>query len=149
MIDAIAELFRKTLFGIGFGRLPADMREELEAEGLRLCDEGVHMVLRFWKYRSKGIYFGNKRHGWIGYVAATDTRLVCSGYSHDRFDLSLDPSKVDLLEVEAVGPRYLRIRFQAEDFHPERRGKVECRYETAGAKRFAEHVRERMRGGDA
>lgn len=124
---------------IGLGKMPRVLREEAQSEGLRLLDESVAVIIRYRKYRSRGTYFGNKRHGWTGFVALTDRRIMCSGYSSDYFSLELTPANARLLDVSA-DPDELRLGFEASDFYQERKGRVDARYRTPKARVFAEHI---------
>ena len=119
-------------------RVPSALREELGREGLLLLDPCVRFVLNYRKYKSPRARFGRKRHGWTGFVALTERRLVGSGYSRDFISIQLDKIRPDNLKFENRDDSCLWLSLDVSEFATDRAGSVECRYYTAQARRFVE-----------
>ena len=134
----------KSLFyrWFGFGTVPKALRAELEAEGLVLCDEGLRTVIVYKKYKSPHAYFGWKRHGWVGFVALTEQRLVSSGYLQDDMNLPFEKMQPETLEYGLQGPECLWLKFEAADFHTDRRGSITCRIHTPMAMQFVDRLQQ-------
>ena len=99
------------------------------------------MVIKYRKYRSRGIYFGRARHGWIGFVALTDQRVVCAGDKSEIFSLAFDRATRGRLRVEAEPKGCLLLAFDAADFYDDRKGTVEARYYVRNPVMYEQRIR--------
>jgi hypothetical protein len=110
------------------GGIPADLRAELEAEGLVLLEERLPASIIYRHYQVPGQRPTSGHQSAITSIALTRRRLVVRGTSGVTLDA--DPRKVRA-EVEESGA--LLLAYEAADLSPIREGTVEMRFDTPRA----------------
>ncbi|MEV6275855.1 hypothetical protein [Nocardia sp. NPDC051832] len=120
------------------GRLPAELRSELEAEGVLVLAEELPGTLTLRNYRAPWRYTSASKETVTGAVGVTDKRLVVWAQGRSVLDVPRLAGQVAKLEVAAEGADTIFFGFAAEDFHADRSGRVEFRFCTIEAARIAE-----------
>ena len=119
-------LFR--IFGVG--KIPAQRRAELEAEGIVVLEEGLGGRVSYRRYRAPGKRYGRRTEGIVVSVALTSQRLVAFRWSKPIIDLPFDHPAFSKLSCKVENEDALRLSFEAEDFHDDRSGTINCRFST-------------------
>jgi hypothetical protein len=123
----------------GWGRLPADLRAEMEREDLRFCEEGAPASLTLRNYRAPGRFVVWRRQGGSGAIAVSAKRLVLAFYRRSIVHLRFDDSRFDALEITRTA-RGLEIAFDVERLDETRSGRVVCRLRTDRADEYLEWI---------
>ena len=120
----------------GLGRLPKAVRAALDAEGIRVLEEGIRVSVTYRDFRAPGKRFTRKWRVSSGAVAVTTKRLVATAGRIRLVNVALDDPRLRRLDIGVERPGCLRIAFDPSDFNPRQSGRIECRLFTAKA----EHV---------
>ncbi len=126
--------FRRLLGSLA-GKVPDDLRTQLQTEGLILCEEGIRVGLRFKKYKAPRQRFTGIKNI-AGYGALTQVRLVAKGYSRYHNDIPLASITSRNLEYGLRKGNCFYFAFEASDFYDDRSGRVEVRLFTPKAEEF-------------
>jgi len=114
---------------LGLGRLPARLREELEAESpILLLAEGIAETAIFSHFRSPGAYCHRKRTLFIGFFVLSETGLMVKAGAYDQINVHLlydDPQFRNI--AFTATPRVLSLSFDASVHSPETSGHIEVR----------------------
>jgi hypothetical protein len=110
------------------GSLRADLRAELEAEGLRLLEERLEGEATYRGYVALGQRPASGHHRTVAALALTPRRLVLRGTQGVQLDAPPGPVAAT---VEAPG--VLLLAYEAGDVYPARSGRVELRLRTPRA----------------
>jgi hypothetical protein len=111
-------------------RIPADLRAELEAEGIELIEEGIKTSILYRGYTVPGQRPRSGHQNANTSLALSGRRLVMRGTLGTRLDVARDD---DWLEVSLEPPDRLRLAYDAEAALPGRSGEVELTFETPRA----------------
>ena len=114
----------------GRGRLPGDLRAELEAEGIELLEEGMRTSILYRGYMVPGQRPRSGHQNATTSLAVSRERLVVRGTLGVRLDA---PPSADWLEISLPAPDRLRIAYDAAAAQPGREGDVEMTFETPRA----------------
>ncbi len=114
---------------LGLGRLPARLREELEAESpLLVVAEGITEIAVFKKFRSPVAYCRRKYTLFIGFFVLSETRLIVKAGLHNTINVNMrydDPQFQNI--VFAATPTLLSLTFDASVQSPKMSGQIEVR----------------------
>lgn len=110
--------------------------EEARAEGIELHVRKLWASLAYDNYRAPGQRFNGKRLLSSGGVLVTTQRVVLWAGGVRHLDLARTALPSPALGVRADHGR-LEVAFAAEDFHPDRSGRVRIRLRTPEAGRIA------------
>jgi len=116
--------------------LPRALRVTLDAEGIRVLDEGIRVSVTYRSFRAPGKRFGRKRRISTGAVAISTKRLVATAGHIRLVNVALDDPRFRNLDIGVEHPGCLRIAFDPSDFNPNQSGRIECRFFTSKA----EHI---------
>jgi hypothetical protein len=119
------------------GRIPADLRAELEREGLDLLEERLRTSVVYRDYEVPGQRITSGHQSALAAIALTRRRLVVRGTQSLRLDAA--PGIVRA-EVEETGR--LLLAYEASDVSPSRSGSIEMRFETPRAAEIRGRLRE-------
>lgn len=112
------------------GRLPAEVRQQMESEGEMLyLAEGIAETAIFRNFRAPGYYSTCKRMGFIGYFALSGRRIVARARCYNKIDVNIafdDPKFKSLLFK--VTPRYLSLTFDPSIQMAKASGQMEIRF---------------------
>ena len=125
-------LFR--LFGIG--GIPGKFRPALDAEGIRVVDEGMSGRMISRNLRGPGKRAVYRSEGFSGSLAVTEKRILCFTYGKRQINLSTDDPKVSGLKVNVPGENTLSISFESGLFREGWSGGIEYRFNTDKAFQF-------------
>ena len=120
----------------GAGKIPTARRAALEAEGIVILEEGLGGRVSYRRYRAPGKRYGRRTEGIVGSVALTSKRLVAFRWSKPIIDVPFDHPAFKKLSCKVENEDTLRLSFEAEDFHDDRSGTINCRYSTDRANTF-------------
>lgn len=117
---------------LGDGGLPADLRAELEAEGVVKIEESLSGSVTYRRYRAPGTRSSYRKVGTVFALAITRRRVVVLDGGERWVDVAWNDPHASALRVtvDAVG---LRLAFRAEAFHDDRSGDVELFLRTPDA----------------
>ena len=125
-------LFR--LFGIG--GIPGKFRPALDAEGIRVVDEGMSGRMISRNVRGPGKWSVQRSEGFSGSLVVTEKRILCFTYGKRQINLSTDDPKVSELCVNLPGENTLSISFESGLFREGWSGRIEYRFNTDKAFQF-------------
>jgi hypothetical protein len=114
----------------GRGRLPDDLRAELEAEGLELLEEGISVSVIYRGYVALGQRPRSGHQSVRASLALTPRRLVVRGTLGTKLDVAHGD---DWLRLELGASDRLLLAYDAADAQPGRAGEVEMTFETPRA----------------
>jgi hypothetical protein len=112
------------------GRLPDELRAELEAEGIVLLEERLRATILFRAYVVPGQRARSGHQSALVSLALTERRLVVHGTGNARLEA---PRGAGWLRVELRVVDRLSLAYDAEAAQPNRSGEVEIELETPRA----------------
>jgi hypothetical protein len=112
------------------GRLPEDLRAELEVEGLVLVEERLRTSVIFRGYEALGQRPRSGHQSALASIALTERRLVVHGTGATHLEV---PRESDWLKAELPAPDRLKLSYDAAAAYPQRSGDVELELETPRA----------------
>jgi hypothetical protein len=119
---------------LGSGRLPADLRTSLRAEGVVLLEEGLPGTVTYISYRSPRHHSTWRKVAFTGAVAVTGQRLVVAASRGGKpIDVPLADPRRDAVKVSADGPDKVLFSVDPSAFDPRTSGTVEVRLRTERA----------------
>jgi len=124
---------------LGDGRLPADYRGQLSAEGFLLVEEDLGGTLTYRNYRAPGRRANLDKLAISGAIAVTRQRVVIwlsggrPGLGGKHMDVPLDDPRLRGIEVTADGTEKVRLAYDPHQFNPDTSGRVEVRLKTPKA----------------
>jgi hypothetical protein len=124
---------------LGDAHLPADLRAQLESEGLLLVEEDLGGSVTFRDYRAPGRRSSLEKVATGGSIAITRRRIViflAGGKPNLRgkhMDVPLDDPRIRTVEVTADGPDKVCVAYDPSQFNPATSGRVEVRLKTPKA----------------
>ena len=131
-------LVRKRAWFLHLGRMSADMKTQLAAEGnILYSEESICQTVRFNNFRAPGFYRSSGIKGFLpGYFVLTECRVIAKARFFSKIDLNMY-NKVDFnlrfdepafKEVVFLAtPKYLSIKYDPSTQIPEASGKLEVR----------------------
>lgn len=117
--------------GAGPGHLPAELREQLTAEGLLAEDLAGSMIYR--RYRAPGQRIYRRKTGIRGTVAVSHRRLLIWAAGAMRVDMPFVHPLWHAIEVSADGRDRLRVTIDVGAFDHDRSGWIVLRLQTGEA----------------
>jgi hypothetical protein len=133
---------RKSIFYrlFGLGKFPKSMVPILESEGMVLEEQGVSGSVTFRRFRAPCRFYSYRKSSFIGSLVITSQRFAAFAFSKPLINLSLEKAKLGLLTLSVPKRNHFLVKFDAEDFHDDWRGKIECRFSTELAALFLERL---------
>lgn len=122
----------------GSGRLPAELRAELEEDEPVLLEEGLAGSITLRHYRAPGKRASWKKRAISGAIAVTRHRLVVWAGGERHIDIPLADPRRSAIDVVAETPERVCFAYDAGAFDDRRAGQVEVRLRTPQAARIAE-----------
>jgi hypothetical protein len=110
------------------GTMPADVRAELEPEGIELLEERLEGLVIYRNYIMPGQRPRGGDQSITAALALTPKRLVVRGTLN--FTLDAPPG---LVQSEVIEPGRLELKYEAADLYPTRAGSVDIVLETPRA----------------
>ena len=114
----------------GRGRLPDELRGQLEAEGVVVLQERLRASIIFRGYLVPGQRPRSGHQSALASLAASERRLVVHGTGNTRLEV---PRGAGWLQVGLRAPDRLTLAYDAEAVQPNRSGEVELELETPRA----------------
>lgn len=136
----MAKSFLYRIFKLG--RIPRQLANQLEGEGIQLLDEGLKGSVTYRNFRAPGKYFGWRRLGCIASIVLATTRLVGLRNSRIIIDLPLTDPRIGDMRFLLEKNDILVISFGAGLFQQDWSGDIEYRFRTDQAKLFLEKLLE-------
>ena len=124
----------------GWGSVPRKLRPALEAEGIRLLEEGLPGRFVTRRLKAPGRRYRFRREGFSGCIAVTGTRLLLCSYRKLQVNIGLDDPRLRSLHVTTAHPGWLTIWFESARFHDDWRGVIEFRLKTANAAQIKQEL---------
>jgi len=120
------------------GGIPRKLRPLLEAEGLRVADEGLSGRLVMGRVRGPGRRHYGRVEGFSGFLVVTGKRVMAYSYAKRQINIGLDDPRLAEIYVRLTSPEWLAISFEASTFREGWSGVMEFRFRTDKAPRFHE-----------
>jgi len=124
------------LFGIG--KIPDQLKAQLESEGIRLQDVGIPGSVTYRNFHRPGRYSSWRRTWNTASLAITQTRLVALVYSRTAIDVPFADRRFRDLTFTMEKADTLQVMFNASLFHDDWSGEIEYRFNTPQAQEFLE-----------
>jgi hypothetical protein len=126
----------------GLGKIPADLKSQLEAEGIVLQDEGISGAIIYKNFRSPTRYSSWRWSGFVGSLIVTNSRVVGVVYNRPASDILFTDPRLESINISVEGGQ-LRLAFDASLFRSDWSGQIEYRYNTPDAQAFADAITSR------
>ncbi|MBL7491136.1 hypothetical protein I6A60_27410 [Frankia sp. AgB1.9] len=123
---------------LGTGRLPADLRATLGAEGISFLAEGLAGSVTYRNYRAPGQRSSWRKEAVSGAIAVSSRRLVVWAGRGKHIDVPLSGPLLATLGITSEAPDRVRFGYDAGRFSSTRSGTVEVSLRTPQATRVAE-----------
>ena len=121
----------------GPGHLPAEVRDQLTAEGLRVLTEDLAGSMTYRRYRAPGQRIHRRTIGIRGAVAVSQRRLLVWAAGAKRVDMPFVNPLWDAVEVSVDHEDWLHITIDVGAFHHDRSGRIAWRLHTREATTIA------------
>ncbi len=119
----------KFVWLLHLGRMPADVKTQLAAEGSVLyVEESICQTAIIHHFRAPGFYIWHGRKVFIGYFVLTECRFMVKAGFYNKIDLNLcfdEPAFKNV--VFLATPKYLSATFDPSSQIPGASGKIEVR----------------------
>ena len=117
----------------GWGSLPRKLRPALEAEGIRLLEEGLPGRFVTRRLKAPGRRYRFRREGFSGCIVLTGKRLLLCSYRKLQINIGPEDPRLRSLHVTTAHPGWLTIWFESARFHDDWKGVIEFRLKTPNA----------------
>ena len=136
----------KTLFYrlFGTGKMPWELRSQLQLEGLALFDEGIKGSVTYLDFRRPGKYSGWRRQWFSACIALTNQRIVGLQYAKPIINVPLADPRLKQMQFSAENAETLLVRFDPALFHNDWSGTIEYRFRTEYATNFIEGLQKHL-----
>jgi hypothetical protein len=124
----------------GAGKIPAQWRATIEAEGIVLFDEGIAGTVTYRDFRSPGRRASWKKSAFSGAIALTGIRLLALQFSSPVINVPLDDDRLRQMQFSVEGDDRILIGFNANLFHDDWSGTLEYRFRTPQAATFLQSL---------
>ncbi|NJN95083.1 MAG: hypothetical protein HC875_13755 [Anaerolineales bacterium] len=131
---------------LGRGKLPADVRPTLEAEGIHFLEEGLWGTITYHNYRAPGRYSAWRKRAFVGALVLTSKRVMACWGRERLLDITFDHPLLAAVKFSLEKPDCLLAAYDAARFHTDRSGQVEVRFSTPQAGRIMELLRPHLKG---
>jgi hypothetical protein len=118
------------------GRISPRWRDGLEAEGIRVLDEGIRCTITYRNYRAPGRYFAWRRSMGSGAIVLTHKRFLLFYYRWLVLDVELADPQLERIGISSSAPDALVLAFDASDLDRQRSGSITIRLRTSEAPGF-------------
>jgi hypothetical protein len=126
------------LFGVG--KIPWQLRSQLQLERVVLLDEGIAGSVTFLDFRAPGRYSNWRKQWFSGAIALTEVRLVAQQYSNRAIDVPLTDERLRRMKFSVEAGSTLVVAFDASLFHQDWSGTIEYRFRTEMAQAFLDKL---------
>lgn len=126
---------------LGRGKLPADVRPTLEAEGIHFLEEGLWGTITYRNYRAPRRYSAWRKQAFVGALVLTSKRVMACWGREWLLHITFDHPLLAAVNFSLEKPDCLLAAYDAARFHTDRSGQVEVRFSTPQAGRIMELLR--------
>jgi hypothetical protein len=126
------------------GRIPEQLKAQMEAEGIVLQDEGFSGSTTYRNFHRPGQTSGWRRVWYTAALTITQTRLVGLAFSSPIIDAPFTDERTHRFNVSPEKPDTLLIAFDASLFHDDWSGSIEYRFRTSQAQAFLDALKVRI-----
>lgn len=116
------------------------MKPILQSEGNVLMDEGLKGSVTLRKFRAPGRFHSYKKTGFAGSIVITGIRFAAFTYSRPIINIPVKDERLKLLDFSIPKEDIFCVKFDANTFHDNWQGSVECRFSTPMAGIFIEKL---------
>ncbi|MBC7901010.1 MAG: hypothetical protein H7070_13270 [Saprospiraceae bacterium] len=114
----------------GIGKIPTNVRAEIEREGIVLFDESIRGTVTYLNFRAPGRYSNWKRQWFSSAIVLTKTRLLALRLRHPIIDVLLTDVRFRGLKFSVESENTLLACFDASLFNDDWTGTIEYRFRT-------------------
>lgn len=126
------------------GKIPDQLRAQLETEGVLLQDEGIPVSVTYRNFRRPGMYAGWRRVWSSGSFTLTRSRVVGLAASSPLVNAPLADPRLRRLTLSMEQPDTLLMALDASLFHDDWSGALEYRFRTPQAQAFLDALTARL-----
>ena len=120
----------------GWGKVPEEVRSELEGEGIVFVDEGLKGAIILRKFRAPGRWHYYKKSLFSGSLVITNKRVLAFAHSKPLVDIPLNHENLNDINFDLDEVGRLLVKYDAGLFNESWSGQVECRFATSKARLF-------------
>jgi len=124
----------------GLGKVPKKYAPTLREEGIILVDEGIGGSVTYKRFRAPGRRHSWKKSRFTGCLVLTQQTFAAFATLRPLVYVPLEDKRLSELRCSAEEERTLLVTYDASLFDGKRSGTVECRFRTAKAQSFLEHL---------
>jgi len=135
----MSSLFQRVVHFFRFGRLPDEVKTQLESEGgMLFLAEGVAMTSILTDFKAPGVRCSYRRMTIIGFLALSEQRIVIRAKCWHKIDVNtaFDDPRFKTIAFNST-EKYLSLRFDPSGFIPDASGQVEIRVHVPNVSRAA------------
>jgi hypothetical protein len=118
------------------GSIPAQLKAQLETEGVLLQDEGIPGSTTYRNFHRPGAYSGWRRVWYSASLTITRTRVVGLASSRLIINVPFTDTRLQRLNISVENSDVLLVAFDAALFHNDWSGTIEYRFRTPQAQAF-------------
>ena len=115
------------------GTVPRRRRPKLEAERIRVLDEGIPVTVTLRRYRARGRRIRWRRQRLSGAIVLTDRRIVAFAWWGRLFDLPLDTLPMTGVDASLDRRGRLSVNIDVSSLGTGRSGRIACAFRTERA----------------
>jgi hypothetical protein len=118
------------------GRIPAQIKAQLDSEGVLLQEEGISGSTTYRNFHRPGAYSTWRRMWYSASLTITHTRVVGLAFSRPIINVPFTDRRLQRLDLSVEKGQILLIAFDAAMFHNDWSGTIEYRFRTRKHRRF-------------
>ena len=124
----------------GFGKMPSEIKESLQHEGIRFLEEGIRVSVTYKNFRTPVKYHSLKKEFFPGSLALTENRVIGFAYTKRIINVGFDETKFDYLDIVLEKEKKLAVTFDVSKFQDDMSGILTYRSSTPNALGIAEFI---------
>ena len=143
--NMMSSLFQRVAHFFRFGRLPDEVRVQLESEGgMLFLAEGVVTTSILTDFKAPGVRCSYSRMTIIGFLALSEQRIVIRAKCWHKIDVNttFDDPKFKTIAFNPT-EKYLSLKFDPSGFIPDASGQVEIRIHVPNVSKVAKILEEK------
>jgi hypothetical protein len=127
------------------GRIPAQVKAQLESEGVLLQEEGITGSTTYRNFHRPGEFATWRRVWYSASLTITQIRVVGLAFSSPIVNVPFTDTRFQRLNISVEDGNVLLIAFDAALFHKDWSGAIEYRFHTPQAEAFWETLTAKTR----
>lgn len=122
------------------GKIPQNVRSQINREGIVLQEEGIGGSVTFKKFRAPGKYYGWKRNWFSGSIVLTQENFLAFQFTKQIIGVSWNNEKINCLNCFLENENTFCVEFDAANFNENWSGNITVKFSTPLAPSFLETI---------